>query len=35
MDAVVVLDRAFVPKKGERLEDFIKKVRAAGEDLEL
>jgi predicted DNA-binding transcriptional regulator YafY len=35
MDAVVVLERAFVPKKGERLEDFIKKVRAAGENLEL
>jgi predicted DNA-binding transcriptional regulator YafY len=35
MDAVVVLERAFEPKKGERLEDFIKRVRAAGENLEL
>src|SRR5258707_7665074 len=35
MDAVVVLERAFVPKKGERLEDFVKKVRASGESLEL
>ena len=35
MDAVVVLERAFVPKRGERLEDFVKKVRDAGENLEL
>jgi predicted DNA-binding transcriptional regulator YafY len=35
MNAVVALERIFVPKKGERLEDFLKKVRAAGEDLTL
>jgi predicted DNA-binding transcriptional regulator YafY len=35
MDAVIVLERGFEPKKGERLEDFVKKARASGEDLEL
>jgi predicted DNA-binding transcriptional regulator YafY len=35
MEAVIVLNREFIPKKGQRLEDFVKKARAGGEDLQL